>query len=272
MARIAILYAEIVDFIHAYVVKFWYFPRMRKHEIPHPDPSLAELLEDLPMIVFYMKDRDGAFIRCNRRFEEFHGLPPGGALGLTDHDLHEAGIAERYRAEDMEVMKRGVPTPNRTWLVPGAKGILRWWVSRKAPLRGNDGKIHGIAGVMYEISVAAGMTEPFARLEPALKRIHTDESGHLSTAELAASCNYSESQFNRVFRGIMGSSPRSYVLRHRLETAKNLLARTDLPLSDIALRCGFYDASDFGKRFREQEGLTPRNYRMKLQGMIRTKP
>lgn len=243
---------------------------MPQREIPRHHPSLAELFEDLPMIVFYMKDRDGAFIRCNRRFEEFHGLPPGGALGLTDHDLHEAGIADRYRAEDMEVMKTGVPTPNRTWLVPGAKGILRWWVSRKAPLRGNEEKILGVAGVMYEISGAAGLTEPFARLEPALKRIHADEPENLSTAELAASCNYSESQFNRVFRSIMGSSPRSYVLRHRLETAKNLLARTDLPLSEIAARCGFYDASDFGKRFREQEDITPRKYRMKLRGMIRT--
>jgi PAS domain S-box-containing protein len=245
---------------------------MAKREIPHPVPSLAELFDELPMIVFYLKDRDGAFIRCNRRFEEFHGLPPDGALGLTDHDLHEAGIADRYRAEDMEVMKSGAPTPSRTWLVPGAKGVLRWWVSRKAPLRDGGGKIIGVAGVMYEISGAAGLTEPFARLEPALKLIHAEEPGNLSTAELAASCHYSESQFNRVFRSIMGSSPRSYVLRHRLETAKNLLARTDLPLSEIADRCGFYDASDFGKRFREEQGVTPRAYRMNLRGLIRTEP
>jgi transcriptional regulator GlxA family with amidase domain len=69
----------------------------------------------------------------------------------------------------------------------------------------------------------------------------------------------------------MGSSPRRYVLRHRLETAKDLLARTDLPLSQIAAHTGFYDASDFGKRFREQEGLTPRKYRVKLRSMIRTR-
>ena len=67
----------------------------------------------------------------------------------------------------------------------------------------------------------------------------------------------------------MGSSPRRYILRHRLETAKDLLARSDLPLSEIAAEAGFYDASDFGKRFREQEGLTPRQYRIKLRSMIR---
>lgn len=243
---------------------------MPRIHVSQSEASIAALFDDLPMLVFYMKDAAGAFVRCNRRFEEFHGLEPGGAIGLTDHDLHEPGIANRYRAEDREVMESGVPTPSRTWMVPGAKGVLRWWVSRKTPVRGADGKVIGVAGVMYEISGAAGVTEPFARIVPALKLIHAEEPGSHSTAELAAACNYSESQFNRVFRSIMGTSPRRYLLRHRLETAKDLLARTDLPLSEVAARTGFYDASDFGKRFREQEGMTPRKYRMNLQGKIHT--
>jgi len=242
---------------------------MAKTSVHDPENTLADLFDDLPMLVFYMKDAKGCFIRCNRRFEEFHGLPRGGALGLCDHDLHDAGIAGQYRAEDLEVMETGVPTPNRTWMVPGAKGILRWWVSRKTPVKDRGGNICGVAGVMYEISGAAGVTEPFSRIEPALKRIHADDPGSLSTAQLASACHYSESQFNRVFRAIMGSSPRRYMLRHRLETARDLLARTDLPLSEIAVRVGFYDASNFGKHFREQEGLTPRQYRIKLRSLIR---
>lgn len=242
---------------------------MKGNPIPHPENAVAELFDDLPMLVFYMKDKEGRFIRCNRRFEEFHGLQGGGALGLSDHDLHSPNIAEGYRAEDLEVMKSGEPTPNRVWMVPGAKGVLRWWVSRKTPLRGEDGKIQGVAGVMYEITGAAGLMEPFARIEPALKLIHSDDGGTIHSAKLAAACHYSESQFNRVFRSIMGSSPRRYVLGHRIETAKDLLARTNLPLSEIASRCGFYDASDFGKCFRELEGGTPRRYRMKLRSMIR---
>lgn len=241
---------------------------MMQRLIPPSDSAVAALFDHLPMLVFYMKDKDGRFIQCNRRFEEFHGLPPGGAIGRSDHDLHDRGIAEQYRAEDLEVMKTGEPTPNRTWMVPGAKGVLRWWVSRKTPLRSVDGTVCGVAGVMYEISGAAGVTEPFARIEPALKLIHAEDSPGVTTADLAAACHYSESQFNRVFRSIMGSSPRRYVLRHRLKAAKDLLVRTDLTLSDIADRAGFYDASDFGKRFREQEGMTPRKYRIKLRTMI----
>ena len=92
------------------------------------------------------------------------------------------------------------------------------------------------------------------------------------SGELGGACHYSESQFNRIFRKLTGQSPRQYLLHHKIETAKGLLARTDLPLSQIAFQCGFYDASDFGKRFREIEGLTPKQYRNNLQKLILETP
>ena len=55
------------------------------------------------------------------------------------------------------------------------------------------------------------------------------------------------------------------VMQHRIETAKNLLAVTDLTLSEVAIQSGFYDASDLGKRFRKYEGITPKGYRQRLR-------
>lgn len=230
--------------------------------------SIIGLFDHLPMVMFYMKDAQGVFIRCNPRFEEFHGLTQGAAIGLDDFSLHHPAIASRYRTEDDKIMESGKPATNRIWLVPGAKGLLRWWVSNKFPTYDSAGQISGIAGVMYEISDAKGMTEPFARIEPALKLIHSELHSSLTTARLAAACHYSESQFNRIFRNLTGQSPRQYLLHHKIEIAKDLLARTDLPLSEIAHQSGFYDASDFGKRFREIETVTPRQYRMNLQKLI----
>jgi len=43
--------------------------------------------------------------------------------------------------------------------------------------------------------------------------------------------------------------------------AKDLLAETDLPLSEIALASGFSDQSHCARRFREQVGVTPSSYR-----------
>lgn len=235
---------------------------------PPINESIISLFDHLPMVMFYVKDAQGVFVRCNPRFEEFHGLGKGAAIGLDDFSLHHPAIASRYRAEDRKIMETGNPATNRIWLVPSAKGLLRWWVSNKFPTHDAAGKISGIAGVMYEISDAKGMTEPFSRIEPALKLIHSELHSSLTTAQLAAACHYSESQFNRIFRDLTSQSPRQYLLHHKIEIAKDLLARTDLPLSEVAYQSGFYDASDFGKRFREIEVVTPRQYRINLQKLI----
>jgi|LakMenEpi03Aug12_release.lakeMendotaPanAssembly.Ray.scaffolds.fasta_scaffold69869_2 PAS domain S-box-containing protein len=231
-----------------------------------------DLFDHLPMVIFFAKDAHGSFVRCNPRFEQFHGLGRGEAIGLNDFSLHKPDIAGLYRNEDLKVMETGKPATNRIWLVPGANGLLRWWVSNKFPTYDPNGKVSGIAGVMYEISDAKGMTEPFSIIEPALNLIHSELHTNLSTAQLAAACHYSESQFNRIFRKLTGQSPRQYLLHHKIDTAKGLLARTDFPLSQIAFQCGFYDASDFGKRFREIEGLTPKQYRNNLQKLILETP
>lgn len=245
---------------------------MTQHSATPSISSFYGLFDHLPLVIFYVKDAQGTFIHCNPRFEEFHGLGAGAAVGLNDFSLHHPNIASRYRDEDRKVMETGKPAVNRIWLVPNANGLLRWWVSNKFPTYDASGKINGITGAMYEISDAKGMTEPFARIEPALKLIHSDPHSSRTTAELAAVCHYSESQFNRIFRNLTGQSPRQYLLHHKVETAKDLLARTDLPLSEIAYQSGFYDASDFGKRFREIESITPRQYRMKLQKLVLDRP
>lgn len=235
---------------------------------PSTIASLYGLFDHLPGVIFYVKDIQGTFIHCNARFEQFHNLAPGEAVGRNDFSLHHPTIASRYRNEDQKVMESGKPAVNCIWLVPNAKGLLRWWVSNKYPTYDGSGKINGITGAMYEISNAQGMTEPFARIEPALTLIHSNPHSSLSTAELATACHYSQSQFNRVFRNLTGQSPRQYLLHHKVEHAKDLLARTDLPLSEIAFQSGFYDASDFGKRFREIESVTPRQYRINIQNTV----
>jgi AraC-like DNA-binding protein len=71
-------------------------------------------------------------------------------------------------------------------------------------------------------------------------------------------------QLERATRRIIGISVRQLLVRFRVERAIGLLAATDLSLSDVAVRCGYYDQSAFTRQFRRVVGVSPGAYRAQL--------
>ena len=83
----------------------------------------------------------------------------------------------------------------------------------------------------------------------------------LSLKELASHCGLSVSYFVRAFKTTTGDSPHRWILRHRIECSKAMLAHGDATLVEIAAGCGFSDQSSFTQHFRRHMGVTPRRYR-----------
>jgi AraC-like DNA-binding protein len=91
----------------------------------------------------------------------------------------------------------------------------------------------------------------------------------LDIDELAALARMSASHFTRSFNKSVGMTPHRYVVQCRIAKARELLARTDLSLTDIALNIGFSDQSHFSRRFQEFVGVPPGAYRRSGDGAIR---
>lgn len=83
----------------------------------------------------------------------------------------------------------------------------------------------------------------------------------LSLAELAAVVELSPFHFIRVFRHRAGMTPQQYLMRQRVERAKQLLATSDLPLVEIGFRAGFKNQSHFTTLFRKLTAVTPKIWR-----------
>ncbi|MDJ0531563.1 MAG: AraC family transcriptional regulator [Xenococcaceae cyanobacterium MO_207.B15] len=79
--------------------------------------------------------------------------------------------------------------------------------------------------------------------------------------DLAAYLGISRFHFSRLFKKSTGISPHQYVMQQRIELAKQLLKKADVPIADIANDCGFNSQSHLGKYFRAMTGMTPRAYR-----------
>jgi AraC family transcriptional regulator len=83
----------------------------------------------------------------------------------------------------------------------------------------------------------------------------------LNLATLAAVADLSQFHFARAFRRSTGLTPQQYLTERRIERAKQLLAREDLPIVEVGLQTGFKNQSHFTTLFRKYTKYTPKVWR-----------
>lgn len=89
--------------------------------------------------------------------------------------------------------------------------------------------------------------------------------GEIRIADLAAACQLSPSHFSRCFRQSFGTSVHQWLIKLRIDAAKDLLREPALSLADVGARAGFCDQAAFTRAFTTLEGTTPFRWR-KLNG------
>ncbi|MBE9028221.1 helix-turn-helix transcriptional regulator [filamentous cyanobacterium LEGE 11480] len=91
--------------------------------------------------------------------------------------------------------------------------------------------------------------------------IQANLAGDLTIDRLATLVQLSPGYFATLFKRTFGNTPYQYVLQCRMQRAQELLRASDLPIVQIADRVGFQTQSHFTRLFRQQVGMTPRQYR-----------
>lgn len=97
-----------------------------------------------------------------------------------------------------------------------------------------------------------------------------DADGNMGE-RLAARLGVSDRHLRRVFEERLGVSPLQYLLTRKLLTAKQLLADTDLPVTQIALASGFGSVRRFNTAFLEHYRLNPTQLRRESTARSRDK-
>ena len=100
-----------------------------------------------------------------------------------------------------------------------------------------------------------GLADP--RLSTALRHLHGDPAQSWTVADLARKAALSRSAFFERFSRAVGLPPMEYLLAWRMALAKDLLARSDVGIAEVAERVGYGSASTFSTAFSRHVGRPP---------------
>ena len=218
------------------------------------------LLDLVPDVAFFMKDCDGRFVLQNRRACEFcQANHERETLGKTDYDFFPKDRAALYVQGDQEVMQNGRPIINA--IAPAPENSDKMIVYSKVPVKGRDGRVIGVAGIHRIVDGLRDTPQWYGRFSKVIDHIHKHYGEELDIGGLAALAGVSQSQLERRFIQLLGTSPGEYILRVRVSASRALLETSDRTIADIALTVGFYDHSHFTRTFKRMMSCSPRTYR-----------
>jgi len=131
--------------------------------------SQETLLNSIPDNA-WLKDRDCKFTAVNEVLAKTFGFTPQEMVGKTDFDIAPRELAERYIADDREVMRSGkqkrVEEP-----FPKPDSSIQWIETIKTPIRNDKGDIIGTVGISRDISARLRMEEELASQYHLLRQI-----------------------------------------------------------------------------------------------------
>lgn len=135
-----------------------------------------------------------------------------------------------------------------------------------------------VAGMMQSLFLALLRSKktsdtperPFANpqlrvIAPAIEYIATHYMQDVSIEAMAQLCHLSTSHFRRIFRRLLGWSPLDYVQMIRIDKACVLLYDCRHSVTQIGMLVGYSTPSSFGRQFRKQMGVSPSQWRIKMQ-------
>ena len=101
---------------------------------------------------------------------------------------------------------------------------------------------------------------PQYKLRQVIDYIYVHLDRDLSLKELANVVQMSPHYFSRLFKETTGITPHQYVIRCRIDRAKDLLKQGKLSIDDIAMEVGFVDRSHLHRYFKRLVGITPKTF------------
>lgn len=143
--------------------------RERAEESVRQSERLVQEILDNTKAVVYVKDPDGRYRLINHQFEELFSISREQIRGRTDHEVFPKAIADAFRTNDLEVLRRREAIEFDE-IAPHADGPHDY-ISLKFPLLSDDGMPIALCGVSTDITDRKRAEEQLRAQQRFLKRL-----------------------------------------------------------------------------------------------------
>jgi PAS domain S-box-containing protein len=180
--------------IFAYIAKPWEPVKLKAEvaaaevhfrlvrEVDQERALLHALMENIPDLIFF-KDCQLRFTRVNQALTRTLGANSSNeCIGRSDSDYFESGDADRWRRQEEELVRSGLPQTDQIELFSNAQGGHTWMSVTKVPMFDWNGQVSGIAGIARDITALKNGEEMIRRSEQSLA--HAQQIAHLGNWEV----------------------------------------------------------------------------------------
>lgn len=104
--------------------------------------------------------------------------------------------------------------------------------------------------------------ENIERIHKVVKHIELNIDSEMPLDDLAELACFSPFHFQRIFKEVLGETPKQFIKRLRLEEAARIIAfQPELNILEVAVKVGFQSLEAFSRAFKDYYSLSPDKYR-----------
>lgn len=224
--------------------------------------ELFALIDALVDVIFCAKDLSGRYVEVNSAFVRRTGAASKrDVVGSHARDHFHADLAGRYERQDAQVFATERPLRNELELIRRPSGTHGWYVTTKLPVAHR--RTREPVGL---VSISRDLVTPeeseMADLRHVIQFVRDHLAETIRVGDLAAIVDMSPDKLSRRMKQVSGLTPIQFVQRARIDRAAHLLAHSDEQIAAVGETCGFYDQSDFTRRFAQYTNSTPAQFRL----------
>ena len=143
------------------------------------------LVDTLPDLI-WLKDADGVYLGCNKRFEQLCGASAAQIIGKTDYNFVSTELADLFRLHDRQAMEKNGASVNEEEVIFATDGHCELLETTKIPMRDAKGALVGVLGIGHDISERKAAEKELKEHRNYLQQQVATRTAELSYAKEAA--------------------------------------------------------------------------------------